>query len=162
VNAVSLWADPAAWQHRRSAEACVICRQGMPNDILAELETSWVTVNEDAPMRGYACLVLRRHAVELHDLTEAEGAAFMRDVRRVSAAVQAVTAAIKLNYEVHGNSIPHLHMHFLPRYPGDPFEGGPIDPKAVSQPVYAPGEVATFRARLRAALDDAAGGVRSP
>ena len=39
-------------------------------------------------MRGYACLVFKRHVVELHDLSEDEGVAFMRDVRRLSAAVQ--------------------------------------------------------------------------
>lgn len=149
---MSQWADPVAWAQRRSVEACVICRQGVPNDLLAELETSWVTVNEDAPMRGYACLVLRRHAVELHDLSETEGTAFMRDIRRLSAAVQEVTGAVKLNYEVHGNSLPHLHMHFFPRYAGDPFEGGPINPKAVGQPVYAPGEITTVRTRLLQAL----------
>ena len=33
--------------------------------------------------------------------------------------------SVKMNYEVHGNTIPHLHMHFFPRYPGDPFEGAP-------------------------------------
>jgi diadenosine tetraphosphate (Ap4A) HIT family hydrolase len=130
----------------------VICRQGTPNDILTELEVSWVTVNEDAPMRGYACLVFRRHAVDLHDLGEIEGAAFMRDIRRLSAAVQEITGAVKLNYEVHGNTIPHLHMHFYPRYPGDPFEGGPINPKAVRKPVYAPGEITALRTRLLEAL----------
>jgi diadenosine tetraphosphate (Ap4A) HIT family hydrolase len=130
----------------------VICRRGAPNDILVELESSWVTVNEDAPMRGYACLVFRRHVVELHDLSEAEGAAFMRDIRWLSAAVQQVTGAVKLNYEVRGNTIPHLHMHFYPRYPGDAFEGGPINPKAVSKPPYAPGEITAVRARLREAL----------
>ncbi|MGH7393367.1 MAG: hypothetical protein ACREM3_28520 [Candidatus Rokuibacteriota bacterium] len=51
----------------------MICGQGAPSDVLVELETSWVTVNEDALMRGYACLVFRRHAVELHDLSEVEG-----------------------------------------------------------------------------------------
>jgi diadenosine tetraphosphate (Ap4A) HIT family hydrolase len=152
---MSWWADPAAWAQLRTVGACVICRQGGPNDVLAELETSWVTVNEDAPMRGYACLVFRRHAVELHDLGEADGAAFMRDVQRLSAAVQDVTGAVKLNYEVHGNTIPHLHMHFYPRYPGDPFEGGPINPKMVRQPVYAPGEFAALRTRLREALGGA-------
>ncbi len=76
----------------------------------------------------------------------------MRDIRRLSAAVQQVTGAVKLNYEVHGNSIPHLHMHFFPRYPGDPFEGGPINPKLVSAPVYAPGEITAMRTRLREAL----------
>lgn len=152
---MSQWTDPDRWALLRSSEGCVICRQGAPNDILVELETSWVTVNEDALMRGYACLVFRRHVVELHDLSEAEGAAFMRDVRRLSAAVQHVTGAVKLNYEVHGNTIPHLHMHFYPRYPGDPFEGGPINPKAVSKPAYAPGEITVVRTRLREALGGA-------
>jgi diadenosine tetraphosphate (Ap4A) HIT family hydrolase len=149
-----MWADPQRWARLRSGEACVICRQGVPNDILLELDTSWVTVNEDALMRGYACLVFRRHVVEFHELSEAEGAAFMRDVRRLSAAVQHVTGAVKLNYEVHGNSIPHLHMHFYPRYPGDPFEGRPIHPYAVRGPAYAPGEFTVVRARLLEALVD--------
>ena len=74
-------------------------------------------------MRGYACLVFKRHVVELHDLSEDEGVAFMRDVRRLSAAVQEVTGAVKLDYEVHGNTIPHLHMHFYPRYPRGSLRG---------------------------------------
>jgi diadenosine tetraphosphate (Ap4A) HIT family hydrolase len=134
-------------------DACVICRQGTPSDTLAELESSWVTVSEDAPLRGYACLVFRRHAVELHDLSDSEGAAFMRDIRRLSAAVQRVTGAAKLNYEVHGNTIRHLHMHFYPRHPSDAFQGGPINPKVVAQPVYATGEVAKYRAQLIEALN---------
>jgi diadenosine tetraphosphate (Ap4A) HIT family hydrolase len=157
---MSRWTDPVAWARLRSGEACVICRQGTPNDTLTELESAWVTVNEDAPMRGYACLVFRRHAVELHDLSEAEGAAFMRDIRRLSAAVQEVTGAVKLNYEAHGNTTPHLHMHFYPRYPGDPFEGGPINAKLVRQPVYAPGEITVLRTRLLEALVGA--GAASP
>jgi diadenosine tetraphosphate (Ap4A) HIT family hydrolase len=104
-------------------------------------------------MRGYACLVFKRHVVELHDLSEDEGAAFMRDVRRVSAAVQEVTGAVKLNYEVHGNTIPHLHMHFYPRYPDDPFEGGPINPRMVGKPTYVPGEINVVRKRFREALN---------
>jgi len=70
-----------------------------------------------------------------------EGEAFMRDIRRLSVAVQAVTGATKLNYEVHGNTIPHLHMHFYPRYLNDPFMGRPISSRAVNKPVYAPGEI---------------------
>ncbi len=149
---MGLWSDPERWARLRSGETCVICRHGAPHDILVELETSWVTVNEDALMRGYACLVFRQHVVELHDLSEEEGAVFMRDIRRLSAAVQQTTGAIKLNYEVHGNTIPHLHMHFYPRYPGDAFEGGPITAKAVTKAAYAPGEIDVMRTRLREAL----------
>jgi diadenosine tetraphosphate (Ap4A) HIT family hydrolase len=32
-----------------------------------------------------------------------------------------------MNYEIHGNTIPHLHVHLFLRYKGDPFEGGPIN-----------------------------------
>jgi diadenosine tetraphosphate (Ap4A) HIT family hydrolase len=33
----------------------------------------------------------------------------------------------RLNYEIHGNTLPHLHLHLYPRFAGDPFVGGPID-----------------------------------
>lgn len=54
IKPVSHRADPDRWALLRSGEACVICRQGAPNDVLAELETSWVTVSEDALMPGLA------------------------------------------------------------------------------------------------------------
>jgi diadenosine tetraphosphate (Ap4A) HIT family hydrolase len=67
--------------------------------------------------------------VELHDLADDEAAAWMRDVRRVSRVLSQASGAVKMNYEVHGNTIPHLHMHFFPRYVGDPFENVPIEPR---------------------------------
>ena len=93
---MSQWADSERWARLRTGEACVICRQGMPNDLRGELERSWVTVNADAPMRGYACLVFMRHVVVLLDLSEDDGVAFMRDGRRVSAAGLEVTGGVKL------------------------------------------------------------------
>jgi diadenosine tetraphosphate (Ap4A) HIT family hydrolase len=92
-------------------------------DVIAALETSWVTMQELAPVRGYVCLVSRTHAVELHDLPSGLAAGFMRDAQRVSKSLGAATGAVKLNYEIHGNSLPHLHMHFFPRYRGDRFLG---------------------------------------
>ena len=128
-----------------------MCRS--KSDAAAELETSWVLIGPEDPVRGYACLVFARHAVEFHDLNEAEAGAFMRDMKRVSAAVAAITKPVKMNYEVHGNTAPHLHVHFFPRYRGDQFEGGPINPRIAKRPAYAPGEFEHFRERLRAALD---------
>ena len=32
-----------------------------------------------------------------------------------------------MNYEIHGNTIPHLHLHLYPRTAEGPFVGQPID-----------------------------------
>jgi diadenosine tetraphosphate (Ap4A) HIT family hydrolase len=149
---MSLWNDPDRWAALCSGEACPICRRGEPLDVVAKLEASWVTMQEAAPIPGYVCLVSQTHAVDLHDLPEAAASVFMRDARRVSKAIATATGAVKMNYEVHGNSIPHLHMHFFPRYRGDRFEGRPIDPRSVAQPVYRAGEYERTRSLFATAL----------
>jgi len=147
-----MWNDDERWAALCSGASCPICRQPEPLDTIATLEASWVTMQEAAPVRGYACLVARMHVVELHDLAEPAASAFMRDAQRVSRALVSVTGCVKLNYEIHGNSIPHLHMHFFPRYRGDHFEGRPIDPRRTVQPVYERGEFARLRAAILKAI----------
>jgi diadenosine tetraphosphate (Ap4A) HIT family hydrolase len=145
---MSSWRDPERWTAWMRGDDCPICRSIATDAAVAELEVSRVMMSADAPMRGYVWLPFRRHVVELHELTEPEGAAFMRDVQRVSRAIAAATGAVKLNYEIHGNTVPHLHLHIFPRYVGDPFEGGPVDPRAIQGPVYGAGEYEALRARV--------------
>ena len=154
---MSSWRDPERWARWLRGDDCPICRSVAAEPAVAELEVSRLMMSADAPMRGYAWLPFRRHVVELHELTEPEGAAFMRDVRRVSRAIAAATGAVKLNHEIHGNTVPHLHLHVFPRYVGDPFEGRPIDPRAVAGPVYGSGEFEATRARVLEALERDAG-----
>jgi diadenosine tetraphosphate (Ap4A) HIT family hydrolase len=150
---MSSWNDPDRWAALCSGTACPICSREEPLDVVAKLEVCWVTMQEAAPVPGYACLVSHSHAVELHDLPEAAASAFMRDARKVSRALASATGAVKLNYEIHGNSLPHLHMHFFPRYRGDRFEGQPINPRLVVQPVYAAGEFQKIRDAFLLALN---------
>ena len=105
-------------------------------------------------MPGYVCLVSRVHAVELHDLSDTQANTFIRDARRISRALSTATGAVKLNYEIHGNTLPHLHMHFFPRYVGDRFEGKAIEPGKVSQPIYEVGGFAAVRDRLLQGLSE--------
>lgn len=161
---MSSWRDPERWARWVRGDDCPICAVVAREPALAELEMCRAMLGEEgAPMPGYVWLAVRRHVVELHELTEAEGAALMRDLQRVSRALLAATGAVKLNVEIHGNTVPHLHVHLFPRWVGDRFEGRPIDPKSVREPVYAPGEFAGFRKRLaeelaRAAVASAPGG----
>ncbi len=97
---------------------CPICERGQPLDVVAELATSSVSIGPGGPP-GYACVVYKRHVEEPYELSEAEGAEYWRDVMRVARAVAAVTRPRKLNYEIHGNTIPHLHTHLIPREPSE-------------------------------------------
>jgi diadenosine tetraphosphate (Ap4A) HIT family hydrolase len=142
---MNVWNDHDRWASLCSGAACPICQRREPLDVVAKLEASWVTMQESAPARGYVCLVSQTHAVELHDLPVSLASEFMRDAQRVSSALSSVTGAVKMNYEIHGNSLPHLHMHFFPRYRGDQFEGQPINPRLALQPVYEPGEFYRIR-----------------
>ncbi len=153
----SNWRDTERWRALVSGEACPICADYTPSNvvIIAELEASLLTTEEGAPFRGYCGLVLKRHAVELHDLGEAEAASLMNDMRRLSRALQDVTGAVKINVDIHGNTVPHLHVHFFPRYVGDPYEDGPIDfrqAKDSEEFTYSPEELRRFVEDLRSAV----------
>jgi len=111
--------------------SCVICSHGAgPDGIVAELTASWVTAESDAPLPGYACVVAKRHVVEPYQLPDGERAAFWEDCLLAARALSDLFRSPKMNYEIHGNTVPHLHMHLYPRYVGDPYEGGPIDNRA--------------------------------
>jgi diadenosine tetraphosphate (Ap4A) HIT family hydrolase len=140
------------WEGLISGSACPICRRGQPRGIVAELDATYLTCGENAVLRGYCVLVLKRHVVEPHELSAEEAFAFMRDLQRVGRVVQELTGAVKMNYEIHGNTIPHLHLHIFPRYRGDPFEDQPIDPRRVMASPYEPGEFAAFTQALRSSL----------
>jgi diadenosine tetraphosphate (Ap4A) HIT family hydrolase len=44
----------------------------------------------------------------------------MEDIARVAHAIRKVCKPTKLNYEILGNVVPHVHIHIIARYEGDP------------------------------------------
>ena len=135
----------------RQMADCVICRKGRPQDVLLDLAHGWVTAQPVAALPGYVCVVAKRHVEEPFELEAPEGHRFWDALMRVATGVQEATAATKINYEIHGNTIRHLYCHVFPRYPGDPFEGRPIDPRA---PTFArsPDDLARLRTVILAAV----------
>jgi len=87
---------------------------------IADLSTSRAYLNEDQFFPGWVFVVLRRHASELYELSADERAAHIEDVSRVAAALAAVYRPVKMNYELLGNQVPHIHWHLVPRLAGDP------------------------------------------
>jgi diadenosine tetraphosphate (Ap4A) HIT family hydrolase len=111
------------------SQDCPICLRGHPTDVVAELDGAWVTVPGTAPLRGYVCVVAKRHVREPFELPEAERLAFWSAVDATARAIHEGLVPHKLNYEIHGNTIAHLHVHLFPRWRGDRFDGRPIDPR---------------------------------
>lgn len=107
--------DPVVWGRLIRPEGCPICQSGLPWDVIAELRTAWVTAGPRAPVPGYVCVVSKRHVVEPFELPDDERAAFWEDAMLTARAVKEATGAVKMGYEIHGYTIPHLHMHLFPR-----------------------------------------------
>ena len=122
----------------------------MPLDVVAELPTTWVTASVEAPLPGYVCVVSKKHVVEPFDLTPDDQTAFWSETMLVARAVATLLRPSRINYEIHGNTVAHLHVHLLSRYDGDPFEGEPIDFRRASF------------ARSKAQLADIAASIEAP
>lgn len=146
------WTDAERWHSLLDGSGCPLCARVQTGDVVASLDTCVITTDASVRVKGYCCIILKQHRVELHALSGLEGAAFMRDVQRVAAAVQSITGAIKLNYEVHGNVVPHVHMHIVPRYPGDEIErtGKPF--AQLECEVYRDNEFAEYTKKLGGVL----------
>jgi diadenosine tetraphosphate (Ap4A) HIT family hydrolase len=127
---------------------CIICRDGGPRDVIAELPTIWVTAPSRAPLPGYVCVVSKRHVVEPFELDEPERLAFWTESMSVAAALSEAERPSKMNYEIHGNTIRHLHLHLYPRFAGDPFQARPIDGQSAAV-VRSPDDIARLRAVFR-------------
>lgn len=56
----------------------------------------------------------------LNDLDAQARATYLLDMARIGDAVLQATAALRMNYEILGNSEPELHCHIFPRYASEP------------------------------------------
>ncbi|HVX44767.1 MAG TPA: HIT family protein [Mycobacteriales bacterium] len=126
VPSGSIWSQPERWEERKSPAECPICRDGRPTNVLVEFAASFACAGPKAPLPGYVCLVARRHVVEPFELPEPERSQFWAEGLLVAKALNSLFAPARINYEIHGNTMPHLHMHLHPRYADDPYVGGPI------------------------------------
>lgn len=140
-----------------SPEGCPVCggrESPDPPVVIAALAHASVEAYPAAQGRLFGkCHVLSRvHGLHFSDLPAEEMADFMRDVQRAGAALLRVTGAVRINYEIHANSMPHLHAHLFPRYLDDDFPSAPIDYRLLEPFPYEPGEFEWFVARMREEL----------
>jgi len=122
---------PTNWSALFSGAACSMCAAGRPDEdkfgvrILAG-KRSDAYLQRAAVQRGYTVVIWRgRHVAEPTDLTPEEASEYWLEVLDVARALQRHYQPLKMNYEMLGNSLPHLHTHLVPRYLDDPAPGRP-------------------------------------
>lgn len=87
---------------------------------IADLGLTVASLFEDQFFPGWTVLVLKRHVVELYDLTKDERAQVIEEVASVARVLAAEFQPVKVNYGLLGNQLPHIHWHVIPRLAGDP------------------------------------------
>ena len=139
------------WLAMTEAQNCPVCQQKpMPDGMvdIVDLPNSWLDAEPVDCLRGACHLTAKKHVVELYELDDVELLGFMKELQLCVKALKAVTGAVKINIEIHGNSLPHLHVHLYPRYRDDPFPGKAIDYHQKRR-WYAAEEFKLFVARMR-------------
>jgi len=132
------------------------------NDVLfiAELSVSTLLLYREQRFRGYCILSFSPwDATNLELLSEEEYIQFSQDLRAASKAIRTVCKPDHMNYELLGNSNPHLHWHIVPRYKTDPRWGRPIweewprNEFNLNRHTLAESEYRALVDQIRAALD---------
>jgi diadenosine tetraphosphate (Ap4A) HIT family hydrolase len=107
-------------------QPCSFCRRiethpiSPDPDTIIEFQNSIAYLGRWQFYHGYTVLVAKSHATELNQLTDPARHGFYDEMCLVARAIEANFSPHKLNYEILGNQVPHLHWHVFPRYPDDP------------------------------------------
>ena len=112
--------------------ACPFCQKLRRLDDLPPDEVVWQFPHSVAFLgpwqfyTGYCVLVAHSHATELSQLPDAECRGYLEEMCLLARAIESAFAPHKLNYELLGNQVPHLHWHLFPRSADDPSRLRPV------------------------------------
>lgn len=130
---------------------CSIIAGELPADVVLDEPALMAFLDRRPVFKGHVLLVPREHVVTLPDLPAAQRDGFLAAAQRLATAVVdglgAQGSFVAMNNTV-SQSVPHLHLHVVPRTRGDGLRGF-FWPRRK----YADGESAEYAARLRSVLD---------
>lgn len=120
-----IWMPLSKWRGLVEGDTCPMCNDDPTADEnpfsykIAMLPGGRLQLPKNQFIKGYCILIANGHDSELHHMPEQESAAFLEDMVRVGGVLMQLFGADKINYEVLGNGVPHIHAHIKPRYYGE-------------------------------------------
>ncbi|QEM66806.1 HIT family protein [Geobacter sp. FeAm09] len=119
---------------------------------IAELEHSYVILNRDQFFPGYTLLFTKTHVTELFHLDHGVRSELTEEISRVAAALFDAFRPAKINYELLGNMVPHMHWHLVPRFASDRLWPRPIWSEPHDEALLTPEAYRRTIERIREAL----------
>ncbi|MBH3426444.1 HIT family protein [Pseudomonas alkylphenolica] len=102
------------------SQRVALAREGANDKVICRMASGWAVMGDVQFLEGY-CLLLPDPVVpSLNDLDPAARATYLLDMARLGDAVLQATGALRMNYEILGNTEPELHCHLFPRYAHEP------------------------------------------
>ncbi|MFB6286343.1 MAG: HIT family protein [Candidatus Bipolaricaulia bacterium] len=103
---------------------CAIARNDQQAHTIFQDEHSVAFLDLHPVKDGHTLVIPRAHYERLEDVPSDEIGPFMAAVQRATQAVQAAMDAPAATVGIHngseaGQAVPHLHLHVIPRHPGD-------------------------------------------
>ena len=100
---------------------CPFCQ---PNDVIMENSLAVAIYDRYPVSRGHVLVMPKRHFPDIFEATDEEIGALSELTRRVRDYIEREYAPDGYNIGINsgraaGQSIMHLHIHFIPRYAGD-------------------------------------------
>jgi diadenosine tetraphosphate (Ap4A) HIT family hydrolase len=122
---------PQSFYELKRGEGCPMCEQGRPEETehgarFFAGEVADAYLQKEDIQRGYSVVIWRgRHVAEPTELSAEEASQYWLELLEVGRRLERL-GPVKLNYDILGNSLPHLHTHVIPRYADDPKPGWPF------------------------------------
>ncbi|WDU64786.1 hypothetical protein LRS56_10115 [Pseudomonas poae] len=95
-------------------------RNGANGKVICRMASGWAVMGDVQFLPGYCLLLPDPVVASLNDLDADARATYLLDMARLGDAVLQATGALRMNYEILGNSEPELHCHLFPRYASEP------------------------------------------
>jgi len=109
---------------------------------IAELTRCYVLLNRDQFFPGYTFVFTKDHVTELFHLDRQARSEVLEEVTAVASALYNLFKPAKMNYELLGNMVPHMHWHLVPRFASDPLWPRPIWAESHAEVILSPAEYA--------------------
>ena len=121
---------------------CKIAKKEIPAKIVTETENSIAFLDVFPLSRGHTLIIPKHHYEKGQDITVDDNTDLFETLHKVISKVDKITGSTLLaihNGKGSGQEIPHVHVHLIPRKPGD--SAGPVHSMFKNRPKLSDDEL---------------------